>query len=302
MKEKEININALNLLENQEWSKAQKLFFYNVKINPSYQTYNNLGFYLVSEGIQCKNGKTRNATKQGIKYIVKSMELKATSINLFSMVKAIDYQLRDCTADKKTFYKCACDYLEKALKLKYSDILQYNYLRFLYLLDPNSKGIVDEVRSLVNNLVSVETVSLYLEILRIYSLKQEGIRCIEKYNDILDEADLLISYAKFGLYEKGYEVCDSVMAMYSMDQFIASAVIECCLNTLNFEKAKEYSEQIKEIISNEKQSKKTKIIRAFEKIITSKDERTRILSNYSLVPPIIDSCCYFGCPIHKTEW
>ena len=67
---KEINQKAMDALRRQNFAEAQHLFFENAKRNPSHKTYNNLGYYLISEGLECKGGKVRNALKLGIKYLI----------------------------------------------------------------------------------------------------------------------------------------------------------------------------------------------------------------------------------------
>ena len=90
MTAKEINAKALNFLDKQEWKKAQDLFFKNAKENPSHQTYNNLGFFLIIEGLICSNGKVRkseakdvfSSKRKAIEFFDKIVRNLATPIDL----------------------------------------------------------------------------------------------------------------------------------------------------------------------------------------------------------------------------
>ena len=62
MDAKQINELALKKLANQEWKSAQDLLFENARLNPSHNTYSNLGYYLINEGIELENGKTKSPT------------------------------------------------------------------------------------------------------------------------------------------------------------------------------------------------------------------------------------------------
>ena len=130
---KEINETALDLLSKQDFTNAQNLFFKNAKENPSHETYNNLGYYLVSEGLICKNGTFRNAYKLGIKYLLKAANLKDSVVNLCALAKAIDYELRIVPKSRKeALYQQSYKYLNKAIEIEFSDELKYNCVRLMF--------------------------------------------------------------------------------------------------------------------------------------------------------------------------
>ena len=303
MHAKQINEKALDFLSKQNWGEAQNLFFYNAKHNPTHETYNNLGFYLITEGLLCKNGRTRNALKLGIKYLLKSESIKASFINICAITKSIDYQLREEHSDKKRLYVCACEYLKKGLAKEYSNVLQYNLLRFSYLLTPQDIELSIQANHLLKKFPCRESVLLYFELLRAHNLMEAGLECISKYKIFLDEIELIMFYSKFGLYEQGYNLCKSVYNMFSIDEFVASAIIECCVNTNHLIEAEKYAIQIKQ---NEKDMNPhykadwcSKIVGDSIECVNYRKDRVQ---NYHFCPPIIETCCYFGCPVHKTVW
>lgn len=297
----EINKKALDCLSKQNWIEAQFYFFENAQQHPSYQTYNNLGYYLISEGLTCKNGKTRNALNLGINYLIKSVDIKKTPVNLSAIVKSIDYQLRAGKTKKASLYSYACNCLKESLNLEFSYETMYNYLRFLYLADPENENLLEGIRDTVQHYESQETVSLYFEILKTKGLIEEAIECIDKYKAFLDDVDLLMFYSKMKQYEEGYKLCDSIYNFYSADKFIFSAIIECCIGTSNVDKASKYINDFFEDLEDHS-SKKQWSKYVFRDIEKTTYYRRRLILRYKYTPPIVDRCCYFGCPVHMTDW
>ena len=69
------NQEALQALEDLNYSVAQACFFENAKRVPCHETFNNLGYYLITEGLWCKNNNARNALALGLKYLLKALLL-----------------------------------------------------------------------------------------------------------------------------------------------------------------------------------------------------------------------------------
>ena len=298
-----INQKALASLSKQKWKTAQQLFYYNAKKNPSHETYNNLGYFLITEGLLCKNGKTRNALKLGMHYLLKAHQFSTSAINSCAIVKAIDYQLQIATKNEKNDLCIrACNHLKSALLIENSFEIQYNMLRFLYFRDCQNEEIIVQARELVEKFTCVESVNLYFELLSANHLCNRGLECIEKYGDFLDEATLLMFYAKCGLFEKGYDLCELVCRVYSLDEFISAAIIECCIATNHFIEAQKYTEVIKIFNNNANHfHKKNERTSMLYNLLNSTDYRRKILDSYHPSPPLIESCCYFGCKMHHTE-
>ncbi|MBR2344096.1 MAG: hypothetical protein IKA64_07575 [Clostridia bacterium] len=305
MTAKEINEKALLCLERQNWREAQRLLFFNAKRSPSHQTYNNLGYYLITEGLECSNGKVRNALKLGVKYLKKAAELGTTVLNINALVEAVEYELR--SADEKesgALYEYARSLTQKALSIEYSNELQYNFLRYSYLLNPCDGAILSQARALIKSFVCDSSVSLYLGLLLENGLSDEGLECIEKFSGLLDKADLLMLYTRLGLYNNGYELCKSVFEEYAIDKFLASAIMECSIATKHFEEAGRYAKQMIEQEQEINRSKKGEKHRdfIFHNSKEAADSRKSLIRSYKIIPPAINTCCYFGCPMHNTKW
>ena len=301
----EINKEALCYLSEQNWEKAQYLFYTNAKKNPSHNSFNNLGYYLITEGLLCKSGAYRNANKLGLEYLFKAAKLKESQINSFAIATAYDDQTRTAdSAKRNNLYELISEYLRKALKAGYSDEIEYNLLRTESLLNPNRIRLVEEARTLVNRYISEESVRLYFELLRLNGLKEEAIECITRYREYLEDLDVLMFYSRYEMYEEGFLLCEDVLKNYSIDEFAASAIIECCVNTLRFSEAKGYAIKIQEA----KDEAKYLVKDNWQKEVliylnTSSAYRRTKISEYKSIPPfVINICCYFGCETHSTSW
>lgn len=113
-----LNHLAMEHLEDEDSSKAQFYFRQNRRKNPCYISYQNLGFYYVSEGMFLKSGKTQIALKLGLKYLKKAESFTRTYENVMAIGKAF-YRLNNC--------KSASDYYRIAITLK-EDCLSLNNL------------------------------------------------------------------------------------------------------------------------------------------------------------------------------
>lgn len=301
-----INRQALACLDEQRWEDAQKLFFENAKKNPSHQTYNNLGFYLITEGLTLKNGKTRNAWKLGFKYLLRAESLEISLINAAAIAKAMELRLICTNEDITRLLNDVCAHLEKVRELDFTHALQYNYLRYRYLSEPQNERLLSDVRNFVEKHPFEENVSLYFCLLKANGMVEDCLKCIsdyaDKYSAFFDEAELIMFYARYGFYERGYELCKPLCEKYGINKFLASAIIECCVNTNRFSEALVYADKIqKEMACSEKENWRANV---FGNLSDSTSYRKELINSYSyhFWPPFIEICGYFGCASHGNEW
>lgn len=295
MNAKSINQSALDCLSNQEWEKAQHLFLKNAKENPSHETYNNLGNFLIREGFTCKNGKTKNAYKLGLKYLLRAAEVQLSTTNLCAIAKAYDYALRSAKcADRELLLRKIFETLTIANNIKPSNEMQYNILRILVLSNAHNRDTVEKVKILINEFICEESIRLYFALLSMYALYTEGLICIKEYREFLSEDDILLFYTKQKRYSDGYRLCHSVFDQYYPDKYISSAIIECCVNTNHIEEARFYAQQITEIEGSVSYGKKENWVElVFLNLESSTEYRRKLISEYLSIPPFIDVCCYF---------
>lgn len=290
-----INQCALDCLSDQNWLTAQNLFFKNAKENPSHETYNNLGYFLICEGFTYKNGKTKNAYSLGLKYLLRAAKIELSATNLCAIAKAYDYALRSAKGiDREQLLEKMYDVLSTAYRINPSNEIQYNLLRTLVLTNSYNEDTVEKVKALIKEFVCEESIRLYFGILGLCSLYTEGLVCINQYREFLAEDDLLLFYAKQQRFREGYDLCHSVFNQYYPDKYISAAIIECCVNSDHIEEALFFAHNITENESSILYSRKenwTKLV--FLNLESSTEYRRNLISEYSSIPPFIDVCCYF---------
>ena len=301
MTAEQINAKALEFISNQDFENDQKLLFENAKANPSYQTYGNLGHFIVSVGFARNDKRADKGFKLGYKYLLTSLKMKPTLTNSYALVQAIERHVQSKSLQRNFYYKKA-----KTLLISVDGMVQdtehkYNILRYEYLLNPKDTSLLKQAESIFEENPSAEAAELYLGLLGINQSKK-GIDFISEHRAFLDAVDLLMYYSKIGEYEKGYELCEDVLRIYSIDKFIASAIIECCVNTAHFDEAKVYAQEISENQSGRTRRSRHVFKHIFKSLLKSSKYRKRMLLKYHPLPPLISRCGYFGCPNHKTNW
>ena len=302
MKTEKLNRQALNCLGKQKVKEAQMRFFENVRKNPCCQTYHNLGWFLISEGFVCRNGKIKKAHKLGRNYLFRAMKIRKNPVTLLAIAKTYEYERTISPHENKKQLAEQARLCKDALLFQYSPIIHYNYLRSLYYIDPKEISLLDQGIILLRNYICNETVTLFLALLYHNSLLEKGLIFIEKYISYIDEIDLLMFYAKFEIYDKAYPLCKSICEQYSIDKYIASAIIESCVKTNHFNQAAEFARKIWEIEESFQYEKESWTGKVFRNLHSSDVYRKKKIDEYSFSLPFLDTCCYFGCNIHGTKW
>ena len=298
----QINRQALESLEKNDCKNAQFLFKQNIKQNPCHQTFNNLGYFLITEGMELNNGKHKSAVMLGHRYLLKAAKMKETVINIKAITESFYYQSRTATKkNKKQLFRDACDWLKIANKIEYRHDVQYNFLRFSYLLNDDN-NILFEIRDLIKKFENEETVSLYFCILLKQSMKNEGNNCIERYGRFISDMDKLMFYTKTEQYKKAYAICHNVYMAFSIDKFLASALIESCINTGHLTEAKMYAKKIYDMCQDVEYAIDVIPSKVFCFTNSSSIYRKKLISSFECYPIYLSTCGYFGCSLHENTW
>lgn len=303
-----INQDALELLARQQWLEAQRLLFENARKNPSYQTHNNLGYFLITEGLTLKNGNARCAHKYGENYLLSAIKMRENPISYCALAVLTGYRLRRAliTSKKKSaeLYKLQYKYFTRAEKLCPSDReIRYNRLRAYCLVFGADESALRKAKRLLQEFECEETVLLYVEILRILSKKAPALACIEKYRNYFSEWNLLMFYATCGMYEEGYSHCDAFFHEFGAEPGPAAALMECCIRTGHFKEAEWYAREITEYLQEINDGIGSEWKNAvFRNLKKSTACRRTLLQNYREFPSMLTPCCYFGCTEHGTPW
>ena len=302
----EVNDCALKLLSKGSFAQAQKLLFENAKSNPSHETYNNLGWYLFTEGLECKNGKVRNAEKLGMFYLSKAEKIKYTSVNLGNMASAMerqrDYIYCQTGVDHSDLCRSAYRYMDQAVKLKYSNEAEYDRLRFLYLCDSRNPEVLSGLKKLSAKFADADCIEFLLHVLCIHARFQECLELIPQYQDHLDEMCLMSVYCLCGEFEKGADLCDRIYEKFVLTPDDTAMLADCLISSGQSEKAMKLKHALKEDVPTENKKAAREICCRIDRIFESSEYRAKLIQGYQFRPPFMALCGYFGCKLHATPF
>lgn len=299
----QINQEALSALENLEYAKAQSLFLKNAKKFPCHETFHNWGYFLITEGLQCRNG-VRDATLLGWEYLQKADQMKKSALTALAITCAIDRGASHIS--KKYPQQCTAKYafetLSWACQLYKNDILEYNRLRFWYYVDPQNIRLQQKAEDLLISFQSRESILLYLSVLCMRGNFDLCLDRMKQFDCYLETDDKLVLYY---LCEK-YELCAKLYAKlnkYSLLEAESAMLIESLIYTNNLDDAKEYAERVsyerREMLGNRQfQQQWGNILKHIEH---STPYRQKLIASYQLPVPYIDVCCYYGCKRHHAK-
>lgn len=293
------NQGVMEALARQKFGRAQKLFFENARKNPSYQTFNNLGYYLITEGLECKNGKVRNAYRLGFSYLLKSRASHPSFTNSCAIAFALSHfaegAVQGESHGEEDLYAAVLD----ALSLGYSDTMQYNLLRLQFGMKREGEDFLSQVRELASRFPCEESASLYLEAARTLGRIEEGMRCLRVYGDLIDAPTRLLFLASVKEYEAGYSLSQEV-AQWCLRSVDIASIVECCLQT-------DRQNRIGELLSKDRLAparEDAEHSRLVDQLLDPyhTEARRSMMKQHREIPPFLSPCCFFGCPSHQTDW
>ncbi len=304
----EYNQAALEELSRGNFSKAQELLFENAQKNPCHGTYNNLGYYLCTEGLECKNGKVRNADILGMKYLLKAKQLRRTSVNLSNIATAIHLRLgteskKGANPDDIYSFQNAYVCLKEAVLLHPSDETEYNMLRFLYLMDQDVNAIVKPLEQLITKNLCQDSVNFYLSLLCKASCFEKCLTVLEECRYLLDEMDLLTYFCLCGEYEKGADLYDDIVcSTFYLGEEYSAMMLECLVRSDRKKQMASFLDFVKRqeagLVYPSQKEWMGKIPNDQAELL---QYTNTVISRYRYVPQYRTPCGYFGCKEHGTE-
>ncbi len=298
------NQKALGFLSKGNFKEAQILFFNNAKQFKNHEAYNNLGVYLCNEGLECKNGKVRNADKLGFLYLLKAQKSKTTSVNLNNIANEIYKQgIRHSSPDAEIIetYRTAYKYLNVANHINYSDETEYNRLVFCYLIDPNNTEVLDKMTELALKTKDEDSIEFWLHTLCKHSMFIECLDNIKNFENKLDEVCLMILYYLCGEYGKAALFFESICEKFYLDAAQIAFLVDCLTKKNQSYKLLDYKMHMLNTMCPDEQSVAKQFISIINKVFDNENYRAELITRYSFRPKLKKVCGYFGCKTHKTS-
>ena len=300
----ENNQKALIALSKGHFSEAQKLLFENARHFPTHETYHNIGYFLCSEGLECKNGKVRNADRLGLQYLLKAEQMKATSINQSALAGECEKQRNAefCRTgvDQPALCYTAWQHMERAVKLQYSHEAEYNRLRFWFLYDRLNPDILEGVKCLLAEYRTEDSAEFLLHLLCIHGDYRSCLELIPRYQDLLDKLGLLSLYCLCGDFAAGAALCDDVDKKFVLNDCTTAMMAECLIRSGKYASADALRKRQKEDLTGLPGTRTDQ--QKFDRIFASPEHRAKLIQTYCYRPPYVPMCEYFGCPLHGTPF
>lgn len=296
----EVNKLALEEIRNRmEW-KAQEIFEFNAKRNPSYQTYNNLGFHYLTEGYYSKiTKKSRDSYVRAEKCLNKSLNLQD---NMYAHASLGELYLNKRKYKKaETEYKKALAFSDDSAILCNLGVSLYRQKKFseassYFLKAYNSNNNPEDKPDIF---LSYGFSSIYLDDFQFkefFDKFQNGY-----FQDFEADFDLIkIAYC-FDEYSYILQHYQSISAGWIMelDEF------KIIIHTLKIlDKIEEAAIFYKQAIENLKDYNNASAVQFIKYYLgyrkSMKRKKKYNILNYN--PIILYHCNYFGCSVHNNKW
>ena len=289
MKDIERNISALNLLKEGEFSAAQTLFIENMKLAPSYQTYNNLGCFFLEFGRDRSDGKAVRAEKIGFRYLKKSLEL-CPNILAYRNLAYFGYELY--------YYENGSleeveKYQKEVLKLQCDNNDIYNYAVVLYELGKYDMGL-----DLLDKIVRSYSEAAFLYLLCLKKLSKLSLDAVDDYQEMIENLEL---FSKQYIYYhcKDYARVVSITESFhsfglAVDEESLAVYTDSLLKLSRASEIKNHIDEICEKIEVERQD--------FIDLLNNEHKRKAYINRYDPKPTMEAVCGFYGCAMHNTAW
>jgi tetratricopeptide (TPR) repeat protein len=290
-----INGAALDILRQGKFYEAQTLFRQNVKYNPCFITYNNLGVFYAFEGLSKPDNSGRIATKLGMRYLKKAEAYQKSHLTS-SAFGQICFKAKD--------YEGAVKHFEQACALKPDFYSTYNCGASYYM-----KGAYDTAAVWFKRALGICNSSNYTEALRsyifslLYSNKEEFLAVSHKMLEIDDEwmirEEFIFAYFANDLQSAESQI-QPMLRQFCLDAQDMALVFDCLFKLGKETEAEDYLKQKVEYLEGFDYNTRPEISR-MRKAFSQADYRAKLIAEYKHGIPCLGQCCYYGCKRHNNS-
>lgn len=286
------NQKALEKLDEGDYYGAQALLRKNAKKHPDHLTFNNLGVYYVTEGMELRDGRMRSAEKLGLKYLKAAEGLESSLQNKMALG---GYYFRQGD------YETAMPYYRDADSLDDSYEASNNLGACLYLVGDmvGARTCFDKAFDLCE---SADDKATILTSYAFALLAADRVKCLEILNTEKRSLSLYLPDEFVLLYLSGEIEAASVCVMrliseYAVDPPVVAMALDCLLRLERKDEARSVLETVLENLEGlggGMQRELAQIRRAYE----SPEARSELIGEFRYFPPIITPSCYIGYQSH----
>lgn len=300
-----LNAEALEILSQGNFIGAQRKFQINAKKHPGHQTFNNLGQYYFTEGLEMKNGKVRNADTLGIYQLKKAEKLQQTPLNLTNLGVAY-YERAKYITYSPSDYEAALEYFTRANELKTASWRLYNMAACLWRLERYEEASAvlkrlcsDYPKEKIRRECATGAMAPYaFSLLKTHRSEQWGqllktkIQCSEKDMEIYDRFTLFYLGGKL---EQATVLCTQIMneilKEWQPNLSVLAMLIDCAIQHSLFEN---WQMLMKYLSENSRENN-----RILRKLVKDEQFRMKTIQSFHYEMGMTYPCGYFGCPKHR---
>jgi len=294
-----MNDNALEALEIGDFLTAQNLFRQNAKSNPCFITLNNLGVFYVSEGMVLQNGKMRNASKLGLKYLKMAENYFRSHLNLMAIGEGY-FNIKE--------YKLASEYFRHANRIRnlYTNYNNWGVSLYMQCKYVDASKCFKKALALCNDYDYYDIYPAKSNIFYSYAfslLQYDKMKCstvLKKLihsnisHIVIDEFILAYFCNDFQLAEKFIE---NMLDTWKLDIPVIAMVFDCLFKLKKNDVASKYLRLQIELLEGYEYDIRREI-NCVKQVFTKSDCRDKVINEYRYVPSIMTNCYYINCKKH----
>ncbi|MBR2650835.1 MAG: hypothetical protein IKD45_04170 [Clostridia bacterium] len=289
------NKEAMEALEKGDFYGAQCLFRKAVEEAPTYQAYNNLGNFYISEGVCISNERGKSGARAGKQMLRKSIKIKKTPTALNNLAMA-EYKANN--------YSKALGHWLDSYELSCNPSVLYN-VAVIYFLTEEYRKCADICEKIIDVIPLAKSLLTFAVCMYDKAFIKDTIADEARTMDFSEPIDKLYIYyfteqysevisAHGELYSLGMTLPNDDLPML-LDSYIKCGIREEGINAINAQYLDHDTSAYSAYYS--------RIKRNISKMARKPYFLKRALRKLKYYPEIIDDeCGYFGCELHSTPW
>ena len=279
---------------------AQTMFRQNVKKFPCFITIHNLGVYYLTEEMELLNGKSRGATRQGIKLLLQANALNNKSaINLSALgVAYFGYHYYGRPYLNNKDYPTALKYFKEACDIEQSYIRYYN-LGVAYYATEKFESAAQAFKNALHlygngneNYFEAPHMEYAFSVLHT-NKKQAHDILVETLSNGYEfhELDQFVLAYLCEDHKLAFDLLEKMLSEWHIPPEVIAMVFDCCYRTNNQEKAKIILTNQIEMLKGYNYNVKPEISKC-KKAFNESYYRKKLINSYDIKFPLVEECYY----------
>lgn len=297
------NAEALATLSQGNFIGTQQILQENAKRYPGHQTYNNLGYYYCTEGLEMKNGQVRSAVKLGIQYLQKAEKIQETPLNLTNLGEAY-FKNAQYQSHLKEDYEKALAYYTRANEMEAASWRLYNMAACLWKLGRYDRAYMAlgqlhenySKESILKGCGRRAVMPFALLFIQCHEPEQKTSflkdpLITDNTEEELDVLERFIIYYFCADLERAAQLSEEILNKWEPDPPELAMIIDCFIRKKKFQEVSALIQYV-----SEHYSVKNRLLR---KLVREPAFRTQTIKSFHYEMNIAYTCGFYGCLKHN---